>query len=95
MPNLNKQQIEAGVKSLSAHVADLAPGESYAIAEKMGDPAYIKDITESLEKLSNRGRSAMARAKHSMGGEFQGEHGTYRAAKTHDTICVFTITRIV
>lgn len=94
MANLTKQQTEDGMKSLSAHVAALGPGESYAIAQKMGDPCYIREITESLENLSNRGRSAMARASHAMGGKFQGEQGTYRAGKTHDTICVFTITRI-
>lgn len=91
--NLNKSQTEAGMKSLAAHVAGLGPGQSYAIAEKMGDGSKAHEIAETLERLSNRARSAMHRAKYTQGVEYQGEQGTYRTAKTHDTICVFTITR--
>lgn len=97
--NLNKSQTEAGMKSLAAHIDGLEPGQSYAIAEKMGDGSKAHEIAETLERLSNRARSAMHRAKHARGAkhaqgvEYQGEQGTYRTAKTHDTICVFTITR--
>lgn len=96
MPNFTKEQTEAGMKALSAHIAGLDVGDSYALARKLdADDATRDAMTTAMRQLENTARAGIARAKNALGdgAAFTGEQGNFRTSKTFDPIMVYVVTR--